>query len=470
MFSDVKTPQNIFQNDFRTRRVKNNIQVRKNRRAEKLSKRRNESSSKQSSASTPSVSSTLSYSNINGCFNGLKSDNPEDIYNSLKFIKKWSRDDPNVCCDALTSPDILPHIMKIIKGDYNYQFQHLALWILIDISNTHYDWILAEKEQLYDIVDMIKSSDPQIRDDVLWILANLAAGGYLGDKLLKLELTYPVSNHVMDLLRASKRNHTMLKNAVWFIHNLLKRSSLNHHGVVQYLDIICKILDQCGDISPDIWFTFRYFWKYSKHQHHRHYILKATTFLKHVKQFMASNKDGIEVFVQMIGNIATQTDDETQYLIDLDIVPWLMELESTTTSSVIRSDVFWICSNIAAGPKYQRKVLYDNKVHTKAIDYTTNTVVSAQVRRECMWTIVHLFYEDRGKFEDKEIAQCLLGFLETTSSPELQVKILRCIQLIAYDNPDDIEELGGIDILEKYAMGLRDDISILASNILDVFN
>ena len=72
--------------------------------------------------------------------------------------------------------------------------------------------------------------------------------------------------------------------------------------------------------------------------------------VKHVIDLLSHPSTEIQLpAARVVGNIATGSDEQTTYLLELDILPRLKTLMGSSNPAHIRKEACWVLSNIAAG-------------------------------------------------------------------------------------------------------------------------
>jgi importin subunit alpha-6/7 len=88
--------------------------------------------------------------------------------------------------------------------------------------------------------------------------------------------------------------------------------------------------------------------------------------------------------LRTVGNIVTGTDEQTQYVLNLNVVPHLLGLLDHTKKN-IRKEACWTLSNITAGTSEQIQLVIQNNVFPKLVQLLMTA--EFDIQKEAAWAI-----------------------------------------------------------------------------------
>ena len=162
------------------------------------------------------------YSCSNSTIAGLESSNPLIVHEATRRVRQLlsRQQDPPV--EAVVQAGVVPLIVESLKSENNDTVFEAA-WALTNIASTEQTTLLAELGALEHMVNLMRSPDPQLRDQCIWCLGNVAGDGVeLRDKLLR--IPGAIDNLFLNLEKPASRQ--ILRNAVWALSNYCRGKPL----------------------------------------------------------------------------------------------------------------------------------------------------------------------------------------------------------------------------------------------------
>nr|CAG4707747.1 unnamed protein product [Naegleria fowleri] len=353
-----------------------------------------------------------------------------------------------------------------------YDLMLEAAWAMTNVasSTSVHTRYAVEMGAISKFIQLIPIEDDEVRSQVIWGLGNIA-GDSCAMRDLVLELgAIPLLHEeiVRPLNRLSiKRNGTPI---------------VSFEYVKQCLPTIDKLLDESDEevLTDACWAAFYA----SDGPIERLQACVDQDFIpkiiKHVKSSLAAIQTPA---LRTLGNIITGDDQLTQAVLSEnsgEFVKFLPTLLDHPKQS-LRKETMWVISNIAAGNVSQIQQLIDGGIVTKVIEKLKGDDFSVQ--KDGFWALSNIC--DCGSVE--QIAYVVKSggieqLIKALHSSEMRVIVVGLEGLKAilqhYFEKDQsirdillqIEQHGGIDILERLESHQSNDIFRLAREILDYFD
>eukprot|EP00055_Hartaetosiga_balthica_P007132 m.24120 g.24120 ORF g.24120 m.24120 type:complete len:652 (-) comp5620_c0_seq2:22-1977(-) len=93
---------------------------------------------------------------------------------------------------------------------------------------------------------------------------------------------------------------------------------------------------------------------------------------------------------RIVGNFAVGSSEITKHLIHTDVIPFIINLLTTTTVSWLRREVLWMLSNLAASDSEHVQVLLDNNVLDIVLSMLAKDELDIKQTKEARWVIKNM--------------------------------------------------------------------------------
>ncbi|KAG8000507.1 Importin subunit alpha-4, partial [Nibea albiflora] len=455
---------------------------RQNKRDEHLLKKRNVP--QEESLEDSDVDSDFKGQNVtlDAILQNATSDNAVIQLSAVQAARKLLSSDRNPPIDDLIKSGILPILVKCLERDDNPSLQFEAAWALTNIAS-------GTSAQTQAVV---KSSDgPQCRDYVISL-------GVVKPLLSFINPSIPI---------------TFLRNVTWVIVNLCRNKDPPPpmETVQEILPALCVLIYHTDiNILVDTVWALSYLTDGGNEQIQMVIDSGVVPFLvpllshQEVKVQVGTLKDssfqnvscihefmrdavcffnGSFVFeldrtaaLRAVGNIVTGTDEQTQVVLNCDVLSYFPNL-LTHPKEKINKEAVWFLSNITAGNQQQVQAVIDAGLIPMIIHQLAKGDFGTQ--KEAAWAISNLTISGRKDQVEFLVEQNVIppfcNLLSVKDSQVVQVVLdgLKNILIMAGDEASTIaeiiEECGGLEKIENLQQHENEDIYKLAFEIIDQY-
>ncbi|XP_043927965.1 importin subunit alpha-4 [Protopterus annectens] len=410
------------------------VELRKNKRDEHLLKKRN----------VPQEES-LEDSDVDGDFKGQNitleailqnatSDNPVIQLSAVQAARKLLSSDRNPPIDDLIKSGILPILVRCLKRDDNNTLQNEHGWTLTRVHSqgTSEDTqALCTSNAVPLFLELLHSPHQNVCEQAVWALGNIIGDGpQCRDYVISLGVVKPLLSFINPSIPI-----TFLRNVTWVIVNLCRNKDPPPpmETVQEILPALCVLI--------------------------YHTDINVST-----------------AALRAVGNIVTGTDEQTQVVLNCDVLSHFPNL-LTHPKEKINKEAVWFLSNITAGNQQQVQAVIDAGLIPMIINQLAKGDFGTQ--KEAAWAISNLTISGRKDQVEYLVQQNVIppfcSLLAVKDSQVVQVVLdgLKNILIMAGDEASTIaeiiEECGGLEKIEALQQHENEDIYKLAFEIIDQY-
>eukprot|EP01147_Barroeca_monosierra_P002867 gene2867-8149_t len=375
------------------------VSLRKDKRREKLEKRRD---LEEFQAKVEAFSQTDVGQAIKNLAPIIDDDsNPESQFQALVQLRKYLANNKTLPIQATINAGVLPKMVEILHWDENPEAQYEAAWVLTNVSS-------GEPLQTYAVVQagaceplcrLLLSPIERVKDQACWCLGNVAGdGAELRDLLIR-----EGALQQFIIMLAEETNLDILRNVSWSLSNFFRWR--NPPAPVEAMQQALPVLEQRiytedPEVLANVCWSICYIaetWDDFLDpicQQFGSLFIELLSLDTHMAQLPA---------LRTLGSITAGDDNQTQNVIELGILPLCHRLFCSKKAN-IRKDVCWTLSNICAGSEHQ---------------------IDAVIQENLVTTLVQLaIYDPLGKVQ-QDAAWCLCNIC-TQGLPRHRDFVLKC--------------------------------------------
>eukprot|EP01135_Chromosphaera_perkinsii_P011974 Nk52_evm1s2554 gene=Nk52_evmTU1s2554 len=475
------------ESEMRRRRAENSVELRKNKREDQLTKRRNMNMAKNLGADSDSESeipmpSVLSNGQVDytPIVKDIRSTNVERLSRAANQLRKLLSKDVNPPIQEVVELGVIPDLVKCLARSDCPNLQFEAAWALTNIASGSSEQTAAVVQEgaVPVFIELLVSPEANVREQVVWALGNIAGDStQCRDFLLQLNIVRPL----MQML-GSESSLSLIRNATWTMSNLCrgKNPSPSLQAVQPFIPMAARLLNSADEeINADACWCLSYV---SDGDEENIAAVVNTGVIPKLTELLSHGVKVATPALRCLGNIVTGNDTQTQAVVDANAIPAIRTLLSHPKENM-KKEAAWTMSNITAGTVNQIQACIDGNTIPLLIDIMVNSEFKA--RKEAAWAICNVATAGSDYQIEYVVSQgCirpLIDMLEAHDTKLLHAildaitKILKYGESVALKSgvenkyADFVEEAGGVDKLENLQAHENVEIYEAAFKILTSF-
>lgn len=477
--------------DLRRRRTDDSVQLRKAKKDDHLSKKRQigdvtyVSPLKENNQQT----TTLPLMEMTDIIHILTTPSSDDEkFKAVQSTRRLLSREKNPPIDKVIKAGLVPTLIQLLQYDRNPQIQFEAAWAVTNIAS-------GSSEQTRTVVEagcveqfrkLLSSSQMQVCEQAVWALGNIAGDGpEYRDLVIDQGCVEPLLK-----LATGQIQIPFLRNVAWTISNLCRNKNPPPEltKILPILPVLAELIKHTDDeIVADICWAFSYL---TDGPNEKIAVILETGVVHRLVQLLEhQNVAVITPSLRAIGNIVTGDDTQTQHVLDCGALKPLRKLFYHQKAQLVK-EATWAISNIAAGTPDQIRALIDADVIPPVIKALDEG--DFKIQKEAIWVITN--YTSGGDVDHImyilhcNVLQPLCKMLNVQDTKTVMVALDGMRNILAKTSQMSdrqpltvegesgnaldqvtllIEEYDGIDYLEKLQLSENDTIQKLAYEIVD---
>ncbi len=456
--------------ECRERRGNEAVRIRKDKRTDRLEKKRCEKII---------VGSDLPplFDDVSNLVNPTKNDilkkEVENIYSKdpvvallgLNYFRRFSTIDIKYT-EVLFDLNITNKLVEYLTYNNYPEHQYEAAWILTNM-------IAGKSEIAQAIIDnsMIgpnllklfrETKNIKLRHQVIWCLGNIAGEDKKYRNIIIERGGLEILLHILDgEIKYEKRDIELLRTQIWALSNLLRNNNASFSQLIRAIPVIQKVLTQCQDneVTLDALWSLYYLSQNSKNSEELKVFVNMGLITPDFLSLL-EHKAYCTPVLKLVGNLVAGTDDTTQAVLNSRFLGYIHLLLESWNSATLK-ETCWILSNIAAGTQEQAKMMIDTKILPKVM-YIMK-MGSWNVKKECIYILSNI--AGSKKYEHVEYIfnlGAIKALCDTMSvareCPKTIKTVLNAIYNILDTGKDGIKFSDYINQVEEYGLDLIEDL------------
>jgi len=408
---------------------------------------------------------------VQGCY----SDQPAAQFECTQHIRHLLSATNSPPIDAVVSSGVVTRLIQFLRLHQMPPLQFEAAWALTNIASgsAEHTAVIIRHGAVPIFVKLMDSPSNEVKEQAVWALGNIAGDSAECRNLVLRHGAHPKLLNLVRLHLSAPQSMpaSLIRNVVWTLCNFCRGSPNVDWKIL--LDIIrgLGMVLQADDteILQDALWGIQYAADVDgldQQKHERFSILHSDGALQRIVKLVGHRSWHVQhPAVRAIGSLLTGTDEQTQTMLDLGVLPQLNGILTASQSSpALRRETCWTISNVTGGSAEQIDAVMMANMFPPLINILRND--QAATAKEALWALsnalsggsdnVILFLVQQG------VLWPLLRFLKMGSAPKIMImslesmeRILECGQRQSEQQHgmnemlDLVEECGALDALEE---------------------
>ncbi|KAF3608229.1 hypothetical protein DY000_02051379 [Brassica cretica] len=289
----------------------------------------------------------------------------------------------NVHVEEVIQAGLVPRFVEFLTWDDFPQLQFEAAWALTNIASgtSENTEVVIDHGAVAILVRLLSSPYDGVREQVVWALGNIS-----GDSPRCRDIVLGHSALPSLLLQLNNGDKlSMLVNAAWTLSNLCRgKPQPPYDQVSAALPALAHLirLDDKELLAYTCW-ALVYLSDGSNEKIQA--VIEANVCGRLIGLSVHRSPSVATPALRTIGIVVTGNDSQTQYIIDLQALPCLLNLLRGPYNKTIRKEACWVVSNITAGCQSQIQAVFDADICPALVNLLRNS--EFDVKYEAAWAI-----------------------------------------------------------------------------------
>ena len=397
----------------------------------------------------------------------------EAQYNGTKQIRRLLSREADPPVEQVIQTGLLPRFVTFLSRQDSPKLQFEAAWALTNVASTEHTSVVVDLGVTPQLVQLLRSPNPDVREQCLWCLGNIA-----GDRTEYRDMILRTPNALTNLLlNITHPEHTsMLRNAAWALSNFARGKPQPELALIKdALPVVAELLGKCTDTDAltDACWTLSYASDGSNDRIQA--CLEAGAVSQLVRLLGHEDTNVVTPALRSVGNVVSGTDVQTTAVVRAGALAPLVNLLASSRRG-LRKEACWALSNVAAGTPEQVASLMATP---GAVEGLINNLNHGEwsVKKEATWAVCNLTTSGTPAQIRTLVQAGVIAALCTTLDKHdakivaVALDAIGCILRVGAAEGttefcDKVEEDGGLDLIEALQDHANEDIYHKSSSLI----
>lgn len=434
----------------RRAREATSIQLRKNKKEERLNRRRKLGGVPGSAAAGSGASPTqaISTDRLPEMVNGIMSNDTELQKRYAMLFRRLLSIERNPPIDLVIKAGVVPKFVEFLQRNDSPTLQFEAAWALTNIASgtSNHTAVVINSGAVPIFVNLLSSASDEVREQAVWALGNVA-----GDSANCRDLV--LQHGALPALLAQLQQNSkvsMLRNATWTISNFCRgKPPPTFESVAKALPSLATLVFMSDkEVLTDACWALSYLSDGTNDKIQA--VINANVVPRCVELLQHSDVSVQTPALRTVGNIVTGDDKQTQVVLQTNALQYLKVLLGSHKKG-IRKEACWTLSNITAGNANQIQAVINTDIFPTLISMLSTE--QFEIQKEAAWAVSNATAGGNKEqvlyLVEKGCVKPLCDLLDVPDSRIVMVA-LEGIENVLKTGAKETEMSGGENVISRY--------------------